>query len=119
MKAGAFVNRDQLEAVARLFRVLAEPTRLEILQTLKKASCSVNDLVARMAAKQANVSKQLGILHDAGLLARERRGAEVHYSVKEPMIFDLCDLVCGKLRRDAERQAAAFASGPPHKRRRG
>ncbi len=108
----AVLKPDQLAAVARLFRVLAEPTRLAILQELRRDSRAVNDLVDALGAKQANVSKQLGLLFDAGLLDRERTGNRVVYSIREPMIFELCELVCGKLKRDAERQYAAFAGKP-------
>lgn len=108
------LDRGSLEAVARLFAVLAEPTRLAILQALKGAPKTVSELVNELGAKQANVSKQLGILHGAGLLARERDGNSVRYSIAEPMIFELCELVCGKLRRDAEQQLAAL--GGPAKR---
>ena len=113
----SLLGREQLQAVARLFRVLSEPMRLAILQTLKDGARSVNDLVEKLAARQANVSKQLGILFESGLLARERRGSEVHYSIREPMIFDLCELVCGKLRRDAQRQLEAFSSGQRKRKR--
>ena len=106
----AGLDRDQLEGVARLFQVLAEPTRLEILQQLREAPSSVGDLVAALQAKQANVSKQLGVLHDAGLVQRRRDGSQVFYSIREPMIFDLCGLVCKKLQRDAQRQAELFRS---------
>lgn len=110
MKSRPSLDREQLDAVARLFQVLAEPTRLGIVQSLKESPRSVGELVDALEAKQANVSKQLGVLHDAGLLARKRQGNQVIYSVCEPMIFDLCDLVCGKLRRDAERRLKLFRS---------
>ena len=110
----AALKPDQLDAVARFFRVLAEPTRLAILQELRRDPLTVGDLVVALDAKQANVSKQLGILFDAGLLDRERSGNSVVYSIREPVIFELCDIVCGKLKRDAERQYAAFA-GKPHR----
>jgi ArsR family transcriptional regulator len=110
------LDRGSLAAVARLFGVLAEPTRLEILQRLKDGPRSVSDLVECLGAKQANVSKQLGILYIAGLLSRERDGNVVRYGIAETMIFDLCELVCGKLRRDAERQLEVLGGG--HKRRR-
>ncbi len=106
------LDRGSLEAVARLFAVLAEPTRLAILQELKEGPRAVSELGERLGAKQANISKQLGILHAAGLLARARDGNLVRYSVAEPMIFELCELVCGKLRRDAERQLDALGAGP-------
>lgn len=108
----AALGADQLGAVARLFRVLAEPTRLILLQELKGGARSVSELVEAIGAKQANVSKQLGILFEAGLLSREREGNVVRYSIREPVIFELCELVCGKLRRDAERQLAAFGGKP-------
>src|SRR5262245_18279492 len=75
----------QLEAVSRLFAVLAEPTRLAILQQLKDSPRPVGELVEALGAKQANVSKQLGILHSAGLLDRRREGSQVIYSIREPM----------------------------------
>jgi DNA-binding transcriptional ArsR family regulator len=99
---------EQLEAIAGLFAVLAEPTRLAILQALRRGGRSVGSLVAELDARQANISKQLGLLYAAGLLSRERHGNEVHYSIRDAMIFELCRLVCGKLQRDAERQAQVF-----------
>lgn len=109
------LDRASLEAVARLFGVLAEPTRLALLQALKGGPRAVSELAEELGAKQANVSKQLGVLHAAGLLARERDGNTVRYSVAESMIFELCELVCGKLRRDAERQLSALT--PAKKRK--
>jgi DNA-binding transcriptional ArsR family regulator len=114
--AAVSLDRNSLETVARLFGVLSEPTRLEILQMLRHGPLSVSELVAELDAKQANVSKQLGILYSAGLLARKRDGNLVLYSIAEPMIFQLCDLVRGKIRRDAERQLAAL--GQARRRRR-
>jgi len=108
MMAKGLLDFGQLQAVARLFEVLAEPTRLDILQNLKQKSLSVNEIVNATDCKQANVSKQLGILHDAGLLDRKREGNQVFYSIADPMIFDLCALVCGKLKKDAQQQLAAF-----------
>lgn len=102
------LDRPTLESVARLFKVLAEPTRLEILQQLKAAPLAVGELVDATGGKQANVSKQLGVLYAAGLLSRERDGATVRYAIAEPMVFDLCGLVCGKLRADAERRLDAL-----------
>lgn len=106
--AKGLLDLEQLRAVARLFEVLAEPTRLDILQTLRQKPLSVNGIVEATSCKQANVSKQLGILHAAGLLGRQREGNQVFYSIADPMIFELCSLVCGKLKKDAQQQLAAF-----------
>lgn len=97
-----------LSSVAGVFSVLSEPTRLQILQLLGEGPLSVSEIVSTLEMKQANVSKQLGILSQAGLVGRERDGSSVRYSITEPMIFELCDLVCGKLRKDAEARIASL-----------
>ena len=106
--AKSLLDQNQLQAVAKLFDLLAEPTRLDILQNLKKKPLSVGQIVDATQAKQSNISKQLGILHNSGLLKRERQGNLIFYSIADPMIFDLCALVCGKLRKDAELNLAAI-----------
>lgn len=90
----------QIEEVARLFEILAEPSRLLLLQSLQDGPQTVTALVETTGMKQANVSKQLGVLHQARLVGREREGNFVRYTILDPMIFELCSLVCGKMQRD-------------------
>ena len=92
----------QLVAVADLFAVLSEPTRLRILQMLQDGPASVSEIVEALDIKQGNASKQLGILHQAGVLAREKAGNSAIYSIRMPLVFDLCGLVCNGLRDEAE-----------------
>ena len=98
----------QLEAVARLFAVLSEPSRLALLQALHGGPLTVNQLVQASGLKQANVSKHLGVLHDHRLVKRQREGISIRYQIADPMIFALCNLVCGKMERDTKRAAALF-----------
>lgn len=102
------MSNDQLTVVARLFAVLSEPSRLVLLQALHDGPLSVNELVEASGLKQANVSKQLSILHDHRLVKREREGTSIHYQIADPMVFSLCDLVCGKIKRDAQSAVAVF-----------
>lgn len=104
------LSSAQLAVVARLFAVLAEPTRLAILQALQQGPLSVNQLVEACSMKQANVSKHLAILHTQHLVKRERQGTSVLYEVADPMVFSLCNLVCSKMQRDVKRSAALFYS---------
>ena len=92
----------QFEAIGRLFSVLAEPMRLKILRQLESGPLSVGELVEALDATQANVSKHLTVRYDARLVDRARDGAFVRYSIADPVIFNLCRLVCGKLARDAD-----------------
>jgi DNA-binding transcriptional ArsR family regulator len=97
------LDPEQLERVAALFRAFAESTRLAIIQELKGGELSVSEIVGRLTTSQANVSKQLKMLHDAGLVSRRKLGTQVIYQLADPMVIGLCALVCDKLNRDAMR----------------
>ena len=96
---------EDFEAVAHLFAVLADPTRLLILHLLKQQSGYVSEIVERSGLKQSNLSKHLSLMYDAGLVSRERNGNQIRYSIGDALVFDLCHLVCHKLHREAESQA--------------
>lgn len=90
----------QLERVANLFRAFSEASRLAIVQELKSGERSVSDIVDVLPTSQANVSKQLKMLHDAGVVSRRKEGTQVLYQIADPMVFELCRMVCDKLNRD-------------------
>lgn len=90
----------QLERVANLFRAFSEASRLAIVQELKSGERSVSDIVDALPTSQANVSKQLKMLHEAGVVSRRKEGTQVLYQIADPMVFELCRLVCDKLNRD-------------------
>lgn len=87
----------ELEQVARHFRLLGEPMRLKILQTLCGKPRTVNEIVAAVGASQANVSKHLALLAAADILTREKDGQCVYYGMKDPLTLKLCELVHNQL----------------------
>jgi DNA-binding transcriptional ArsR family regulator len=99
---------NKLTAVSRLFSVLSEPSRLVLLQALHDGPLTVSELVEACAMKQANVSRHLAVLHHHHLVKRERVGMSVRYEIADPMIFSLCNLVCGKMERDAQKAVELF-----------
>ncbi len=99
------LDLQQLERVANLFRAFSESTRLAIIQELKSGELSVSEIVDRLHTSQANVSKQLKLLHDAGLISRRKSGTQVLYQIADPVVFELCTIACDKLNRDAVKPA--------------
>lgn len=77
-------------------RALADPTRREILNLLKKSSLPAGELAARFPMSGAAVSKHLSILKDAGLIRDRREGKYIFYelnaSVLEEVFLWLNDL---------------------------
>ena len=106
------LDPQALTQVAAYFSALAEPVRLRLLNALRHEPRSVGDLAEVAGSSTANVSRHLSLLARHGLLARETRGTSVYYSIADPAVYALCDLVCDNLARRFERteaQRAAFA----------
>lgn len=96
-----------LGMVATRFRLLSEPVRLRILHTLQEREASVGTLVEELGLQQANVSKHLQQLYQAGIVDRRRDGLQVFYRIADDTIFELCDLVCGSLADQLESELDA------------
>lgn len=80
---------EHVAVAAKLFRGLADPTRLAILLALLEGEQRVTDLVARLSCSQANVSGHVACLKDCGLVADRPEGRAVYYRVAHPEIIDL------------------------------
>lgn len=95
----SMLTPEFLEHVAERFRVLGDPSRLEILQALMGGPLAVTEVVRRTGKGQANVSKHLGVLSAAGIVSRRRSGNHAIYEVADTMVFRLCELVCGSVKK--------------------
>lgn len=101
----AFIPDAVLDLMAEKFRMLADATRLSILRALMAGEKSVGTICAETAQSQANVSKHLKLLAQAGMVARRKEGLQVFYRIDDPLIEQLCKLVCGTIARDFENAA--------------
>jgi len=72
---------QQTKALARMFRVLGDETRLRLLSILTEGERNVTSLCEELRAPQPTVSRHLGILRTAGLVQPRREGKQVFYSV--------------------------------------
>ncbi len=88
---------EVLALVADKFKALAEPARLEILNTLRSGERTVGELVDATGFGQANVSKHLQMLFSLGFVVRRKEGLFVYYALADKSVFQLCDLMCARL----------------------
>ncbi len=103
-----------LQEVAAYFQVLAEPTRLQILNLLRDGEKNVGDMAQQCGCTAANISRHLALMTQHGLVEKQSRGTSVFYHIADSGVFALCDLVCGNIARQWERSAqrrAPFVSG--------
>jgi DNA-binding transcriptional ArsR family regulator len=100
-----------VELVARRFRVIGEPMRIRILDRLREGEASVQELTEELATSQQNMSKHLGVLHEAGILSRRKQGTHTFYAIADESVLALCEQVCGTLQRQFA-DLAGLVGGP-------
>lgn len=100
---------ELLALVAARFKALAEPARLEILNALRAGELTVGELVEETGLGQANVSKHLQLLFGLGFVTRRKDGLFVYYVLADKTVFQLCDIMCGRLEVEAKARRRLLA----------
>jgi DNA-binding transcriptional ArsR family regulator len=77
---------------ARFFRALAHPTRIRILEILVRGGRTVYELQEALALEQPIVSQQLAVLRNHGIVAAEKEGLTVRYTLCDPLISELLEV---------------------------
>ncbi|QMS92099.1 helix-turn-helix transcriptional regulator [Nostoc edaphicum CCNP1411] len=97
-----------LAPVAEYFKVLSETSRLQILSCLRTGPMNVTEMGEATGLGQANLSKHLKVLTQAGLVSRQQKGVSVYYAISDPVIFELCELVCDRIGNQIQKRAKEF-----------
>lgn len=102
---------ELLERIAHRLRAMANPLRLKILHSLEDDERSVSEILEQIGGSQANISKHLGVLRNAGLVAARRKGVSVYYRISDGAVLGICRTVCESLHRRASAEAETIAHG--------
>src|SRR4030043_770265 len=98
------INQKILEGQASILKALGQPTRLQILDLLKEGERCVCEIFPAIHQEQANVSKHLSILKQAGILDSRKDGLRILYRIKTPKILNLLTGVSKLLKAQANEQ---------------
>ncbi len=96
------VPTELADLIAQRFRVVGDATRIRLLDRLRDGPATVGELVVAIDGRQQNVSKHLGVLHQAGIVTREKDGTAVRYAIADATVLALCETVCGGLRQQLD-----------------
>lgn len=77
------------EVKSELFKALAHPARIRVLEVLSAGERSVGELQPPVGIELSHLSQQLGVLRRAGLVSSRKDGSTVFYTVRDPLILDL------------------------------
>lgn len=97
-----------LEQIAAYFKVLSDPTRLQILSLLRTGELNVGELAERCNFTSANISRHLSILSQHGLITRRTQGTSAYYKLTDESSYALCELVCENISRQLNAQKNVF-----------
>jgi len=99
------MNKEQkarFETRASVLKALAHPTRLYMLEQLSQKSHCVNELTEMAGLDVSTVSKHLSILKNSGLVAFEKKGKQVYYSLRMRCALNFLDCVENVLKEQAQ-----------------
>lgn len=106
------VTDEALALIASWFRTLAEPSRLKLLRALEEGGeMNITELVEATGLTQANVSRHVQSLVDAGMVGRRKEGLSVICFIADPSITELCDQVCSNLMERLSKQVKKLGRG--------
>lgn len=71
---------------ASVFRALAHPTRVHIMELLKEKERSVSDLLAHLGVEQSNASQHLSVLRSKNLVTARKDRNQIYYSLRDPVL---------------------------------
>jgi ArsR family transcriptional regulator, virulence genes transcriptional regulator len=78
---------------AKLCQTLGQSVRLRIINLLKYGPQCVTSIARNIGVPQPTVSRHLTVLRTAGILTRQRKGAEVFYEITSPKIVEVCEMM--------------------------
>jgi len=109
---------ELIEQVAGRLKVLADASRLRLLNGLRHGERSVQDLADEVGLSQPNASRHLAVLLRTGMVVKRQNGKQCFYRVVDPFIDRICDSICGSLAAHVERQMTATVGSAPTDRAR-
>ena len=93
LKVKSPLPKEAYQGNAHIYKILANPKRLEILNILKRQETSVEDLLKVTKLPKANLSQHLALLRHNGLIKPRRTGLNVIYSIVDGRIVEPCKIL--------------------------
>jgi len=104
-----FMEERVLEMKAEVLKVLAQPTRLKILEFLRNGERCICEIVPAINGEQSNISRHISLMQKSHLVTTRKDGVKVMVKVKNPEIFNILDRVSRILKVQFEEQEKLFS----------
>ena len=105
------MEEQVIELKAEILKALAQPTRLRILECLRKGEKCICEIVPLIHGEQSNISRHISVMQKSRLVATRKDGVRVMVKVRDPKIFDVLDRVSQILQNQIKEQERLFSKG--------
>lgn len=86
-------SKEIYEIHADICQCLANPKRLEVINTLRDKEMAVTEMAEKLGITKANLSQHLSIMRSKGILKSRREGTNIYYSLANPKVIQACDIM--------------------------
>jgi ArsR family transcriptional regulator len=104
-----FMEERVLELKAEILKVLAQPTRLKILELLRNGERCICEIVPAINGEQSNISRHISLMQKSHLVTTRKDGVKVMVKVRDPKIFEILDRVGSILKNQMKEQEMLFS----------
>jgi ArsR family transcriptional regulator len=91
-----------IELKAEVLKVLAQPTRLKILELLRDGERCICEIVPALNGEQSNISRHISLMQKSQLVTTRKDGVKVMVKVRDPKIFEILDSVTLLLKKQIQ-----------------
>jgi ArsR family transcriptional regulator len=92
------IDEEELTAEMKVFKAVADATRLKILKLLSGGELCIGELMLALKRPQSSISHNLSVLEDAGLVKERKEGKWCRYRISDGTVTDMLDLA-GRFKR--------------------
>ena len=103
------MHERAIQMKSEVLKALAQPTRLKILECIRRGERCICEIVPAIHGQQSNISRHISVMQKNHLVSTRKDGVRVMVKVKDPTIFDIIDKVNVVLKKQLKEQEQILA----------
>jgi DNA-binding transcriptional ArsR family regulator len=104
------MEEQVIELKAEILKAMAQPTRLRILECLRKGEKCICEIVPAIDGEQSNISRHISLMQKCRLVTTRKDGVRVMVKVRDPKVYDVLDRISQILQSQIKEQEKLFLS---------
>jgi DNA-binding transcriptional ArsR family regulator len=105
-----FMEDRVLELKSEILKALAQPTRLKILELLRRGEKCICEIVPALNGEQSNISRHISLMQKSNLVTTRKDGVRVMVKVRDPKVFEILDSISIILKNRMSEQSRLIRS---------